>query len=287
MGGVWAVCSSSPAHGQSVVQSLGNHLRYAAGDIWGVWTSPLRGSQKDWLIALGVVAGSAALSPLDDNVDRWLVRNEDLALWDPLTEVREGGIAFSGKTITPVALGALAIALATNNQRVQEGLFGCLAAYASTSIARNFVFYPLVARTRPDSSRGEPDSPPAKQGDQYEFDFPGSSEWGRHSFPAGHVANIAACASFLGNRFSMGIVEPVVYVVAGGVGVGRMVDRRHWLSDTVLGILFGYAAGKEVALRSSRREQRGSTPQVTGQASSGFSLSPSSRGVTLSWRKTF
>src|SRR4030095_8141406 len=88
MGGVWALCSASSARAQSVVQSLGNHLRDAAGDGWGVWTVPLRGTQKDWLIALGVVAGSAALSPLDDNVDRWVMRNQESAVWDPLSEVR-------------------------------------------------------------------------------------------------------------------------------------------------------------------------------------------------------
>src|SRR6186997_2123438 len=126
MGGVWALCSASSARAQSVAKSFGTHLRDAGGDVWGVWTSPLRGTQKDWLIALGVMVGSAALSPLDDNVDRWVMRNQESAVWDPLSEVREGGIAFSGKTITPVAIGALAVALATNNQRMQEGIFGCL-----------------------------------------------------------------------------------------------------------------------------------------------------------------
>jgi membrane-associated phospholipid phosphatase len=215
------------------------------------------------------------------------MRNQESAVWDPLTEVREGGIAFSGKTITPIALGALAVSLATNNQRMQEGLFGCLAAYASTSIVRNYVIYPLVSRTRPDSSRGEPDPPPARNGDQYEFDVPGSSDWGKHSFPAGHVANITACASFLGNRFSMGIAEPVVYALAAGVGVGRIVDRRHWLSDTVLGIAFGYAAGREVAIRSGRRADKSSTPQVSPSPANGLSFRGGPNGLSLSWQKSF
>jgi membrane-associated phospholipid phosphatase len=239
-------------------------------------------------MALGVVAGSAAISIGDDNVDRWIVKHQNSSAWEPLKEVREGGLAFSGKTITPVALGALVFGLATNNQRLQDGIFGCLSSYVSTSVARNYVFYQLVARTRPDGSRDSLHTPPAIQGDQFNISFPGSSRWGEHSLPAGHVANITACASFLGNRFSMGLAEPVVYAVAAGVGIGRIVDRRHWLSDTVLGIAFGYAAGKEVALRSSRRAQRTSaSSQMNKGAADGLSILPERGGISLRWQTTF
>ena len=286
-GFVAAACAAGAARAQSVGKSLETHVRNAAGDVWGVWTSPIRGNGSDWLIALGLVGGSAALSVFDDDVDRWIVRHQNSSAWSPLKEVREGGIAFSGRTITPVALGALAVALATNNQRLQEGLFGCLSSYASTSVVRNYVFYPLVARTRPDSSRAEPDSPPAAEGDQFDIRFPGSKPWGEHSLPAGHVANITACASFLGNRFSMGLAEPVVYAIAAGVGAGRLVDRRHWLSDTVLGMVFGYAAGREVALRSSRRAERSTAAQARSGSADGLSVRPGVGGLTVSWQKTF
>jgi hypothetical protein len=110
-----------------------------------------------------------------------------------------------------------------------------------------------------------------------------------HSFPGGHVANIAACASFLGNRFSMGFVEPAMWAVVAGVGVGRMVDRRHWTSDTMLGVLLGYAAGKEVAKRSlDRHSGDRASPVMSGDKQDrGFYLSPDSKGVTLGWHTTF
>jgi membrane-associated phospholipid phosphatase len=266
-------------------------MRDAAGDVWGVWTSPIHSSGRDWLIALGVVGASAALTKVDDNVDRWIVQHQNSSVWSPLKEVREGGLAFSGRTITPAALGALVLALATNNQRMQEAIFGCLSSYVSTSVARNYVLYPLVARTRPDSSRSGPEAPPSAEGDQFKINFPGSSRWGEHSLPAGHVANITACASFLGNRFSMGLAEPVVYAIAAGVGAGRIVDRRHWLSDTVLGIMLGYAAGREVAIRSGRRADRAdraaASRAAAEAANGGFAIRPGPGGVTLSWQKTF
>jgi membrane-associated phospholipid phosphatase len=278
--------AASSLSAQSVGRMLENDVKNAVGDIWSVWTSPLRGTPRDWLIFAGTLGASAAVSPLDDDVDRWMVRNRDHSAWSALAGVREGGFAFTGKTVTPIAIGALAFGLATKNQRLQEGLFGCLAAYGATSVVRNYVLYSLVSRTRPDSSRGDPvDTPAARQGDQYDIDFPGSSEWGRHSLPAGHATNVVACASFLGNRFSMGIAEPVIYIVAAGVGIGRLVDRRHWTSDTVLGWVFGYAVGRQIAHRSGNRAQKAAMAPRSGDAS--FYLTPGMNGLTFGWQRSF
>jgi membrane-associated phospholipid phosphatase len=236
-----------------------------------------------------VIGASAAASPLDDDIDRWMVRNDNNAAWSAIKELREGGKAFSGKYITPVAGVALIYGLATKNTKVQEGIFGCLASYVSGSVVRNYVLYNLVGRERPDSSRDDAiTSPAASEGDQYEFTFPGKSEWGMHSLPAGHAANIMACATFLNTRFDMGLVEPVLYAVTAGIGAGRLVDRRHWTSDTMLGMAFGYAIGREVAHRSAARAGQGGVGGAAASALSNAYLSPSrGGGFTLGWKTTF
>jgi membrane-associated phospholipid phosphatase len=281
------VPSAMPA--QSVGRMLETDFRNFGGDVWAVWTSPFRAGPKDWLTAGAVVGASAAFMPLDDDVDRWMVRNQSNGAWGAIRELREGGIAFSGKYITPVAAGALVYGLATKNTKIQEGIFGCLASYASGSVVRNYVLYNLVGRERPDSARDDAiNSAPAEEGDQYNFTFPGKKEWGMHSMPAGHAANIMSCASFLGNRFEMGYVEPVLYAVTAGIGVGRLVDRRHWTSDTFVGMAFGYAIGRQVATRSLKRAEKAGVGM--GAASSALSntyFSPSKTGVTLGWRTTF
>lgn len=247
------VFASHIATAQSVGQMLGRDIRNSAGDAWDVITSPVRGRPSDYLLAGGAFALTAALMPIDDDVDRFIVAHRDSPVWAPFKPFREGGVAFSGRTIAPVAAGALVLGLATKNQRLQEGIFGCLTAYAVSSAIRTYAVYPLIARTRPDSSRDGFDAPPAASGDQYHISIPGSRQWGEHSAPGGHMTNIAACASFLSHRFSMGAAEPIVYGLAVAVGVSRMLDRRHWLSDNVIGLIYGFAVGKEIALRSGRR----------------------------------
>jgi membrane-associated phospholipid phosphatase len=268
---------------------LENDFRNFGGDIWSVWTSPFRAGPRDWLSTGLIIGASAAAMPLDDNIDRWMVTHRDHSAWSAIKALREGGVAFSGKYVTPLAAGALIYGLATKNIKVQEGIFGCLASYVSGSVVRNYVIYPLIARERPSPIKGE-DAPPAAEGDQYEFGVPGKfDEWGQHSVPAGHAANILACASFLSNRFEMGYVEPALYLVSAGIGVGRLVDRRHWNSDTMLGMAFGYAIGKEVARRSTNRALNGTTAAGAAAASllSGAYVSPSRSNLTIGWKTTF
>lgn len=268
-----AICVSSTSPAQSVAHALGNDASHSAGDIWAVWTSPFHSSGKDWLLAGGALAAWVAVSPIDATADQWAAQHQSDAIWTPLAPLRERGIASSGQAITPLALGALAVALAKNNQRLQEGLFGCTAAYSATSAVRTFVVYPLIARTRPDSAlpvkhheQPPPPPAPAHPGDQYHISVPGGHDWGRQSIPGGHLVNVTACATFLTQRFTMGAMEPVAWAVVGGVALSRVLDRRHWLSDQVIGAVFGYAAGRVIAVRSSHRVDRPRSQPVTTNA---------------------
>jgi hypothetical protein len=278
---------AAPIQAQTRWRNLEDNVRNSVGDAWDVWTSPLRGRSKDWLIAAGVVAGSAAVSPLDDNLDRWARDHRDDAAFNFLDPLRPGGLAFSGKTITPVAIGALVLSIATNNQRLQEGLFGCATSYGASSVVRTLVFYPLVSRTRPDPDRNN--GPAAADGDQYDFGFPGSSRWGEHSLPGGHLANITACVTFLTTRYHLGrIVEPVLWATVGGVATARTLDRAHWLSDETLGFFFGYAVGKQVALRSSRRADKRARSSGDGDERGwSFVLAPGVNGTRVGWQLVY
>ena len=270
---------------QAPLSTLGTNIKNSAGDAWDVWTSPARGQPDDWLLAFGVIAGSAGLSLADPTIDRWAVKQTNNATWWFLKPFREGGIAFSGHFITPVALGALAVSVVNRNYRLQEGLLGCGAAYAASSAVRTYIIYPVLARTRPDSSHVIR-TPPAAFGDQYEMNVPGARSWGRHSFPGGHVANVAACAEFLTSRYSMGAAEAIPWAVVGSVSVARLLDRRHWLSDQVVGIVFGYAVGKQVAVRSSHRANARPAPMTT-VTPIGLNFTPEDRGFRVTWKLAF
>jgi membrane-associated phospholipid phosphatase len=266
---------------------IGYDVLHAGGDIVGTWAAPFHSSARDWLGAAGLVVGGALFSPFDDDIDNWFLRNQRSGVFGAIKEFREGGRAFAGSTITPVALGVYAVGLASKNRGIRDGVWGCVASYASESVVRSQVMYRLVGRLRPDSIRTDHVSQPSKQGDQYKFYFPGSSAWGKHSLPAGHIANVAACASFLSHRFDNLYVTIPAYTIAAAVGVGRMVDRRHWTSDTMLGALFGYAVGKEVAQRSLERRDRDARSGGENDDGGGPFIGAGENGLTIGWQARF
>jgi membrane-associated phospholipid phosphatase len=273
--GAITVTGAQRADAQSVAQIVGNDFKHAGEDFIAIWASPIHGSSRDWLITAAVLGGSALISPLDDDVDRWAVRNEDRGLLDAIRPFRRGGAFYTVNKLTPYAAGAYVLGVAFNNQGVRDGILGCLSAYGANTTIRHQLIYRIAGRERPELNKdvgGDvPPTPPAQQGDQYDFSIP-SKTWGEHSFPGGHVANIATCAAFFSHRFDWGLAEPLLAGFVAAVGVGRLADRGHWLSDQVVGTVFGYAIGREVARRQLARLRKAAenAPTSTGAQSGAF-----------------
>ena len=280
---------------QSVGRMVLDDVTNAARDFGAIWIAPFRGSTKDYLIAGGVLAASAALSPLDDDVDRWAVRNRDKGVLDLIRPFRRGGDLYSLNQATPYVAGAYVVALVTKQRGLRDGIMGCAAAYGANTTIRHQVLYRLVGRDRPDTLRNRPEGyvpPGAKQGDQYRFSFPADG-YGEHSFPGGHVATMATCASFISHRYQLGVVEPALAVLVTAMGVGRLADQGHWLSDQVVGTAFGYAVGREVARRQKRRLEReraaAAAPpaRAAQQEHDGFYIGSDANGTRLGWQLSF
>ena len=255
--------ASATASAQSVGQMLKDDFGHAFKDIWAVWSSPFDASGKDWAL-VGATAATAGVMMLTDKpVERWAQRNDSASQLNFIDPLRRGGWLFSGKYVVPPAAALYIVGIATKNQKIRDGVMGCGAAWGSTGIARR-VFYLALGRARPDSA---PDN-------NQIWDVPNSSGlgkkgWMMRSFPAGHFANAASCATFLNKRFDMGVAEPALYALAVGVMVGRTLDHGHWMSDNVIGGVMGYAAGSEIARRSLRRLGATTAPVLSVQPAQG------------------
>lgn len=69
---------------------------------------------------------------------------------------------------------------------------------------------------------------------------------GGWSFPSGHTAAAFAVAPVLSRRFGRFAAIPA-YVLAVGTGLGRMEERKHYLSDVIAGAAIGLTIGRAVA----------------------------------------
>jgi membrane-associated phospholipid phosphatase len=274
-----ALALAPAASAQTVGEIVVNDWRDAGKDVLSVWGSPFDARGRDWALFGAALAVTGASMLVDQPVSDWAIENKDAWGFRAIDPVRRGGWLFSGKYIVPPIAAAYIAGVAFNNQDLRDFVTGCAASWAANSFVRKGV-YQLVGRARPDTM---PDDP-------QHWDGPGSGkEWMMRSFPAGHFANAMSCVSYWNNRFRMGYAEPALWALAAAIGVGRLADEAHWTSDSVLGGIFGYAVGREVARRSLKRQSQRSAAAGTPLTapSSSFSIMPDPSGISFSMRWQF
>ena len=282
-----------PLHAQVTLKTVVTDLGRGAGDIWHVWTAPFHASARDWRDA-GLVAGTTlALAPADRAVDRWVAEHPaalPVAAVRPFREGRGDRLRAAdfgtGRILLPLSAALYTSGFATRTRALRDAGVGLAASQQANSVIRHLT-YEVVSRERPLTAEGR----------AYDIRFPGG-EWRYHSFFGGHVANAFATAGYVGERFELGLVEPVLYAGATGIGLARMADRRHWISDTFLGAAVGYSIGRSVAIRQKNRladeratnrhrgddEQRTALSQLTRGL---YATTSAEAGAIVGWRGTF
>lgn len=239
---------SWPVGAQSTPRTIGRELGHMVGDVGSVWISPFRGDARDWRDAAVVAGGFGALLPLDDRVDAWVVAHPRSTVVRAVRVFgernREIARLPTARRLVPLSAAFLVAGIASDNRKLRDAGLGCLAGWAMSSTLRRPV-YQFVSRKRPRTA----------DGDQYAFHVPGG-QWEENSFFGGHSANAFACVAFWNERFDLGVAEPALYGVAGGISLARIADRRHWTTDTYLGVVIGTAIGRTIAARQERRVDR-------------------------------
>jgi len=71
------------------------------------------------------------------------------------------------------------------------------------------------------------------------------------SFPSGHTSNAFAMASVAQGHYGWKVGVPA-YLLAGLMGVSRIHEDKHWLSDVVAGAGLGYVVGQTVVRVNGR-----------------------------------
>ena len=85
---------------------------------------------------------------------------------------------------------------------------------------------------------------------------------GFDAFPSGHTAAIFAMATVFSEEYKDYKAMPyVMYSVAGLVGVSRLIEHEHWVSDVFVGAIIGYLCGKQVTKNEHRKFPEYSTTQ--------------------------
>ena len=284
---VWAsiiAVFAGPLQAQRTAKSVLRDLEHGIRDMLYVWASPLHADADEWATFAASAGLVGATLVIDDDVDRAMLEHPNSAFMkalDPFREGSDGGVfnLGSGKRLQPLSGILYVLGFAFDSRALRDAGLGC-ASTQQASILVHHGAYAVIARERPATASGN----------QYLIEL-GGGPWEKHSFYGGHAGNIMGCVTYWNERFDLGPAEPVLYALALGVGLGRVADQRHWLSDTMAGMLIGHAFGRVIAHRARARAAPPPEEMVAPEEGGGFYLdmgrSSGKQTLVLGWRRTF
>ena len=201
-------------------------------------------------VLLGTLAGLAAVGlsySLDDKVDRWAANHKDN------TANRAAGNV--GQYATLGVLGATVLAaMDRDDPRLSQTAVSSLEA-ATIGLGISLGGKVAVGRARPELGLGK-------------RDFSQRHDRANSSFPSDLTTVAWAAVTPYAKEYDV----PWLYGVAALANIGRVAERRHWLSDTVAGSFIGYGVGSLMWTLNRDRQKGEPTVSVTAE------------GVDVAWK---
>ena len=211
----------------------GAYFKWYLHDSKELVIAPGRWKKKDWLIFGGTAAATAILVfTVDKPVNDFFLEHQDSDFINGMNEVLN---PFKAMTI-PIFFGVVPIVygLIAKSDRAKKVGLEVLEAQVVTSA----IHYPInwiASRTRP------------RDGGEYnDFNWiwtKDPSEWidVESSFPSGHaVLAFSSAAVIAAEYYEKKWVPPAIYAAASVIGVQRVAQNAHWVSDVFYGAVLGH-----------------------------------------------
>jgi membrane-associated phospholipid phosphatase len=194
-------------------------------------------SEKTLLFGVAAVGATGLAYAFDDEVDEWAVEHKDSTAAKSLGDIGR---------IAPIAmLGASALAaLDRDDPRLSRTAMTSLQSAViglGASIGLNYA----VGRAEPEVAADKSDFEPFDRA----LDI--------SSFPS----NLTTVAWATVTPYAREYEAPWLYGIAALTNIGRVAERKHWLSDTVAGSLLGWGIG--TLMWNLNREREKELPHVS------------------------
>lgn len=226
------------------------------------FTKPFHMSGQDWKTVGKFTLLIGALSFADKPIQRFALdlRNSNTGLRHISREITNFGGAYEAYTLG--ALGAYGFLF--KNKKMQTTTLLAVQSYI-TGAAVQYVVKFLTGRQRPFAvNRNRVEGDPSFLGPfQVIRDAQGNRLNG--AFPSGHTAVAFAAATVYAMEYKSKPWVPVfAYSAASLIGLSRITENKHWVTDVLAGAALGYLSGKQVVnnyhryarLRSPKQQRR-------------------------------
>ncbi|MGB8192569.1 MAG: phosphatase PAP2 family protein [Chitinophagaceae bacterium] len=233
------------AYNEATKITFSSYFILLGSDYKQAFTKPFKMTGKEWgkVGKFALVIG--ALSFADEPVQRFAVdvRERSTGLQKVSKQITNLGGPYEAYTLG--ALGAYGFIF--NNKKMQTTTLLASQAYI-TAVGVESVIKFLTGRQRPfftDSTKVEAE--PSFRGPFYKSPRDANGKQTNSSFPSGHTTLAFAAATVYALEYKdRPLVGILSYSAASLIGLSRITENRHWLTDVVSGAVLGYLCGRLV-----------------------------------------
>lgn len=208
------------------------------------FTKPFHMTKKDWGTFGRFALVTGALMFADEPVQRAALdlRTHNRGLRNTSSFMTEFGGTYEGYTLA--ALGAYGFLF--KSKKTQTATLLAIQAYITGGVVSGVVKF-LTGRQRPYIiDRNTLEAEPTFYGPFRILRNPDGSK-ANNTFPSGHTTVAFAAATVYALEYKSKPLVPILsYTAATLVGLSRMTENKHWITDVVAGAALGYLSGRLV-----------------------------------------
>ncbi len=235
---------SPKAYNEETRINFNSYFILLGSDLKQAFTKPFHMTKKDWRKLGGFTLATVALSFADEPVQQAALklRNKNTGINNVSKFITNFGGNYEGYTLA--ALGAYGFIF--KDQKMQTTILLATQAYI-TGAAVEGVGKFLSGRTRPSYYDATTEAEPKFLGPFSKTARTSSGKKVYSSFPSGHTTVAFAAATVFALEYKDRPIVPIIaYSAASLIGLSRITENKHWITDVFVGAALGYLSGRQV-----------------------------------------
>lgn len=231
------------AYNETTALDVPSYFVLLGSDVKQAFTKPFHMKSRDWKY-LGIGAGViTSLTFADPPIQRFALRlrNANAGLRRVSRFVTNFGGPYEFYTLG--ALGAYGFIF--KNEKMKTTTLLATQSYITAAAVESVMKF-LTGRTRPSFYAPNSVAKPTFKGPfAKSIDYTGAKT--NSSFPSGHTTVAFAAATVYALQYKDKLWVPVLcYTSASLIGLSRITENKHWLTDVLTGAALGYLTGRQV-----------------------------------------
>jgi membrane-associated phospholipid phosphatase len=235
---------NASAYNQTTKITFKNYFALGFSDLKQEVTKPLHMTGKDWrnLATFAVIITAAGFA--DEPVQKFAVHltSNNPGLLRVSQNVTYFGARYEMLTLATVAAYGF---IFKKSKMVTTTLLATQAYLIGSAIENTLKFF--TGRTRPTYYAPGVEPEPKFMGPGFLWHAHVNGGYQRSSFPSGHTTVAFAAATVFASEYRNTAAIPIIaYSAATLIGLSRLTQNAHWLTDVIAGATNGFLAGKNI-----------------------------------------